>query len=177
MLRTLAAWLKRGPRVKPRLTQDQKLQVALLKALGKKKKAKKLSWNIQSSDDDDSSSSSSLDLDELRKMTRKRKLKRELKEEVLSDDDRPRKRRRADIRRLAAEETPEGNNSMALALGQFESSLPPPPPPKKRPRDVKEEPREEPAESLDSAVPPRAVPAPDALEEDWVAEEPPELKP
>ena len=38
VLRTLATWLKRGPRVKPRLTQDQKLQVALLKALGKKKK-------------------------------------------------------------------------------------------------------------------------------------------
>ena len=33
----------------------------------------------------------------------------------------------ADIRRLAAEETPEGNDSMALALGQL-ASLPEPPP-------------------------------------------------
>jgi len=181
VLRTLATWLKRGPRVKPRLTQDQKLQVALLKALGKRKKAKKLSWNIQSSgDDDDSSSSSGLDLNELRERTRKRKLKRELKkEEVPSDDDeRPRKRRRgnhvADIRRLAAEETPEGNDSMALELGKLESSLsiPPPPPPKKkkRPRSVKDEPKEEPAESLGSVVPP-AVPGLEAIEAEWAAED------
>ena len=40
-----------------------------------------------------------------------------------------------DIRRLADEETPEANDSLSVALGQFESRLPqPPPPPPKRPR-------------------------------------------
>ena len=40
----------------------------------------------------------------------------------------------ADIRRLADEETPEADDSMSVALGQFESRLPepPPPPPKRR---------------------------------------------
>ena len=37
-----------------------------------------------------------------------------------------------DIRRLAAEETLEGNDSMALALGQLASLPEPPPPPKRR---------------------------------------------
>ena len=114
-------------------------------------------------------------MNELRERTRKRKLKRELKKEEVLSDDRPRKRRRlaADIRRLAAEETPEGNNSMALALGELESSLPPPPPPppkKKRARSVKDEPKEEPAESLDSVAPP-AVPGLEAIEAEWAAED------
>ena len=40
----------------------------------------------------------------------------------------------SDIRRLADEETPEANDSLSVALGQFESRLPepPPPPPKRR---------------------------------------------
>ena len=40
----------------------------------------------------------------------------------------------SDIRRLADEETPEADDDLSVALGQFESRLPepPPPPPKRR---------------------------------------------
>lgn len=56
-LRRFARWLKKGPHTRPLLTQDQRIQIELLKALGKKRMARKLAFNIQTSDEESSSSS------------------------------------------------------------------------------------------------------------------------
>ena len=58
-LRCFARWLKKGPHVKPVLSKETLIQLELLKALGKRKKARKLAFGFQTSDDEDSSSSSS----------------------------------------------------------------------------------------------------------------------
>jgi len=58
-LRCFARWLKKGPHVKPVLSKEMLIQLELLKALGKRKKARKLAYGFQTSDEDSSSSSSS----------------------------------------------------------------------------------------------------------------------
>ena len=58
-LRCFARWLKKGPHTKPVLSRESRIQLELLKALGKKKRARKLAYGFQTSDDDSSSSSSS----------------------------------------------------------------------------------------------------------------------
>jgi len=57
-LRRFAAWLKKGPHTRPLLTQDQRIQLELLKAFGKKKLARKLAYNIQTSEEESTDSSS-----------------------------------------------------------------------------------------------------------------------